>query len=100
MPWDDSAQAGFTDSPPWLPIPAEHRARSVATQDADPGSVLNATRRFLRWRQSLPALLGGDIRFLDAPEPVPAFPRRGGDQKREERRVGKAEVITWNVRGC
>ena len=97
MPWDDSAQAGFTDSPPWLPIPAEHRARSVATQDADPASVLNATRRFLRWRQSLPALLRGDIAFIDAPEPVLAFTR----EMRGERLLVafnlSADVAQWTL---
>jgi len=80
MPWDDSDNAGFSSAPPWLPIPAEHRARSVSRQDGDPDSVLNLTRHFLRWRKDQPALLDGDIRFLDAPEPVLAFLRSNGDE--------------------
>jgi alpha-glucosidase len=32
--------------------------------------VLTFTRRFLRWRKARPALVQGDIRFLDADEPV------------------------------
>ena len=79
MPWDDSDNAGFSAAPAWLPIPAEHRARSVSRQDHAPGSVLNAVRRFLRWRTTQPALQRGDIRFLDAPEPVLAFVRGDGD---------------------
>ena len=75
LPWNDTAQAGFSAGKPWLPIPAEHVARNVAVQDADPQSVLNATRAFLRWRKAQPALTQGAIRFLDAPEPVLAFVR-------------------------
>lgn len=80
MPWNGDAQAGFSTGIPWLPIPEEHRTRSVAIQEADPASPLNAVRRFLHWRKSQPALLHGDIRFLDAPEPVLAFIRKLGDQ--------------------
>ena len=75
MPWDASAQSGFSEGKPWLPIPVEHVGRNVALQDADPQSALNATRAFLRWRKAHPALREGAIRFLDTPEPVLAFVR-------------------------
>jgi alpha-glucosidase len=42
--------------------------------------VLNGVRHLLRWRKAHPALVLGDIRFLDAPEPVLAFVR-GHDQE-------------------
>jgi len=80
MPWRDAAHGGFTDGTPWLPLPAEHLACSVQAQEDDAGSVLNTVRRFLAWRRTQPALLGGDIRFLDTPEPVLAFVR--GDEER------------------
>ena len=75
MPWDDSEHAGFSTGPPWLPIPAAHRARAVSRQDTDPGSVLTGFRRFLHWRKSQPALRWGRIAFLDTPEPILAFTR-------------------------
>ena len=76
MPWDDGAQAGFTAAASaWLPIPEAHRARNVAAQERDPGSVLHAVRAFLHWRRDQPALVTGDIRMLEAPEPVLAFVR-------------------------
>jgi alpha-glucosidase len=81
MPWDDSAQAGFSDGKPWLPIPADHIARNVAAQDADPHSVLNAARAFLRWRRTQPALREGAIQFLDTSEPVLAFVRECESQR-------------------
>ena len=81
MPWNDTAQAGFSDGKPWLPIPPEHVERNVALQDADAHSVLNAARSFLRWRKTQPALRQGSIRFIDTPEPVLAFVRECEAQK-------------------
>ena len=75
MPWSDSLQAGFTEGKPWLPIADAHRARSVAIQDPAPDSTLNATRRFLHWRKTMPALETGDIGFISTPEPILAFER-------------------------
>ncbi len=75
MPWNAEPQAGFSSGQPWLPVPEMHRAHAVATQEHDSASVLQAFRAFLRWRKSQPALCLGDIRFLDAPEPVLAFTR-------------------------
>ena len=80
MPWTDGPDAGFGSEDPWLPVPEAHRQRNVAAQDADPASVLNSTRRFLRWRKQWPALVTGDIAFLDAPEPVLAFTRSAADE--------------------
>jgi alpha-glucosidase len=85
MPWlspeAGGASSGFSHAHPWLPVDARHAARSVAVQEADPESVLHATRAFLHWRRTQPALVLGDIRFLDAPEPVLAFVReRGGER--------------------
>ena len=48
-------------------------------QETQRDSVLNGVRHLLRWRKSNAALVGGDIAFLDAPEPVLAFTRRSGD---------------------
>jgi alpha-glucosidase len=76
MPWNDDRNAGFSEGTPWLPVPDAHRARNVAAQEADPESVLNATRAFLRWRRTQPALVAGDFAFLDSGEPVLVFTRR------------------------
>ncbi len=81
MPWSGAADAGFSSGKPWLPVADAHRALSVARQDADPDSVLNAFRAFMAWRRTQPALVGGSIAFLDTAEPVLAFVREGGGQK-------------------
>jgi len=80
MPWTGDDDAGFSAGTPWLPVPEAHRALSVAAQDADPDSVLNAFRHFMRWRRAQPALVAGAIAFLDTPEPVLAFTREGDGQ--------------------
>lgn len=60
MPWDLKTPDG------WLPVPEEHRAMSVAVQEQDPTSTLSFTRKFLNWRRDQPALITGDIQFIDA----------------------------------
>jgi len=82
IPWQAGEQhGGFSSHEPWLPIPDDHRGRAVDRQDTAPGSVLNKFRRFVAWRRDHPVLRQGDIRFLDAPEPMLAF-ERGGNQDR------------------
>ena len=82
MPWRDNGNgAGFTSAEKaWLPIPAAHRALAVTRQEADAASPLNAFRHFLRWRKTQAALVIGDIRFLDADEPVLMFTRTHGGE--------------------
>ncbi len=94
MPWQaDAPSLGFsppastkdgaTVAPPepWLPLETRHGPLAMDRQDQDPNSTLTFTRRFLAWRRTQPALITGDITFLDAPEPVLAFVRTAGDDR-------------------
>lgn len=84
MPWTDEApNAGFTASgkEPWLPVSPEHLQRAASRQQQDPASALGRTRRFLKWRSQVPALLTGTIRFLDLPEPLLGIVREEGAAK-------------------
>lgn len=56
LPWDGGENFGFTTGEPWLPIPAEWNARTVASQSETPGSFLNFYRTSLRLRREHPAL--------------------------------------------
>jgi alpha-glucosidase len=56
-------------------VPPEHLPLAVSRQEAEPGSPLNAFRRFLRWRSSHAPLCQGDIRFIELPEPLLVFTR-------------------------
>ena len=67
MPWEDKPLAGFTKAKDsWLPVPEAHRALSVARQDKDQNSTLNFTRYFLHWRKTRPALIDGEINFIES----------------------------------
>lgn len=44
-------------------------------KDADDGSVLNFTRRFLNWRKAQRPLIVGDVRVFDVAAPLLAFER-------------------------
>ena len=57
MPWNEGNGAGFSTATPWLPIPEADRAMSVSGQEADPESVLNGFREFMRWRRNHRAAL-------------------------------------------
>ncbi|PXW98029.1 alpha-glucosidase [Sphaerotilus hippei] len=76
MPWQaDAAQAGFTTGRPWLPVSAAHQALAVDLQEADPDSMLQASRALLAWRRSRPELVGGAMQLVDLPEPLLALER-------------------------
>ena len=82
MVWEAKADnAGFSTGKPWLPVPAEQRAKAVDVQDGDGNSVLAHYRAVLALRRAHPALMSGSIRFLDADGDVLAFIREGGGEK-------------------
>ncbi|KEQ08802.1 alpha-glucosidase family protein [Pseudorhizobium pelagicum] len=67
MPWDaEQDHAGFTTAGrSWLPVPPEHAAAAVDTQEHDPQSVLNHYRATLAFRKAHPPLFDGDLTFVD-----------------------------------
>jgi alpha-glucosidase len=81
LPWDETAHAGFTTGNPWLPVPERHRAASVAAQEADRRSPLNAWRRLVAWRKTHPALLQGELSLLDLPAPLVGFVRSSPEER-------------------
>ena len=60
MPWDSSANAGFTAGEPWLPLGEDHLIKNVEAQKRDSSSMLALTRALLELRRREPALSGGD----------------------------------------
>jgi alpha-glucosidase len=81
MVWESGTpKAGFTTGRPWLPVAAAHLSRAVDKQHADDTSVLAHYRRLLSFRRKHPALVKGDITFLENASPEPtetlAFVRR------------------------
>lgn len=79
MQWDDSVNAGFnTGARPWLPVGPDYATRNVASERADPGSVLNFYRTLIAERRTNPAL-AGDMAMVDRANPnLLSYVRTGG----------------------
>ncbi len=68
MQWDDSPYGGFSKVKPWLPIHPDYPRRNVRTQQANPDSLLNFTKRLIAVRRENRALQQGDFKLL-TPQP-------------------------------
>ena len=80
MQWNDSPNAGFSRATPWLPVPASYKTHNVASELADPASVLQFYRHLLTLRHREPALLYGDYVALNQENPdVLSYLRRYKD---------------------
>jgi alpha-glucosidase len=60
MQWDESDNAGFSKTTPWLPVPATYKTHNVADEAKDPESVLTFYKKVLKLRHTNKALLDGD----------------------------------------
>ncbi|HUI85490.1 MAG TPA: alpha-glucosidase [Candidatus Binatia bacterium] len=81
MQWDDTLNAGFSRTRPWLPVADNYRTHNVASEEKDPNSVLVFYRHLLALRHTNPALLDGDYVALNESDPnVMAYLRRYRDQ--------------------
>jgi len=65
MQWSDGPNAGFSSGHPWLPVPASYTTHNVATETADPDSVLQFYRRLLQLRHTDRTLLDGEYVALN-----------------------------------
>lgn len=81
-PWaKEETNAGFSENTPWLPMIDSHKPLAVSEQDLEPTSILNSYRAFTHWRKQHPALLYGDIEFIDSDESLLVFTRTFESQK-------------------
>ncbi len=80
MVWQQAPQGGFSEVEPWLPVDERHLPLSVAQQEADKGSMLQAMRRFICWRREQPALLKGDLELLQDTGDMLCWIRRTPEQ--------------------
>ncbi|KAB8141143.1 DUF3459 domain-containing protein [Chloroflexia bacterium SDU3-3] len=75
MQWDASPNAGFSAVAPWLPLPADYAAHSVAAEQGDPRSMLTLVRRLIALRRASPALSVGSYAPLVGSGDVLAYVR-------------------------
>lgn len=76
MQWDATANAGFTNGRPWLPLAADYRDCNVEAQRRDPNSLLSLYNNLIQLRRREAALAVGDYEPLPAPNPLLAYLRR------------------------
>ena len=69
MQWNDSANAGFSKTKPWLPVPASYKTHNVASEQKEGNSVLSFYRQLLALRHKEPALLEGNYVALNENDP-------------------------------
>src|SRR5438270_2684953 len=69
MQWDDTANAGFSRSKPWLPVPPSYKTHNVATELKDPNSILSFYKQVLALRHTDHALLDGQYIALNENDP-------------------------------
>jgi alpha-amylase len=60
MQWTGAPGAGFSTAPSWHAVNADYPQVNVATESADPGSLLSLYRRLIRLHEDSPALRGGE----------------------------------------
>jgi alpha-glucosidase len=77
MQWSAAANAGFSKTKPWLPVPDSAKTHNVDSESKDPDSVLSFYRQLLTMRHKEPTLLEGDYLALNEDDPnVFAYLRR------------------------
>ena len=81
MPWDPSPGGGFTRGAPWFPFSPGRETANVASETADPSSLLTRYRSLIRARRSSAALRTGDLQLLaSGSSQVLAFLRTSPDE--------------------
>jgi alpha-glucosidase len=81
MQWDKSPNAGFTKGIPWLPVPMSYETHNVASEKADPNSILNFYKNLLSLRHTDAVLLEGDYVAVNDTDPnVYSYLRRYKDK--------------------
>ena len=58
MQWNDSTNAGFSTTTPWLPVPPTYKTHNVADEAKDPDSILQFYQQLLALRHTNPAFDG------------------------------------------
>lgn len=75
MPWDKSANAGFSTAEPWLPLNPDWPQRNVSEQEADDRSLLQFYRHLLHLRREHVALSTGAFELIDGANDTLVFRR-------------------------
>ena len=76
MQWSAEEHAGFTTGWPWQAVNPDFETVNVATQSADPNSLLSHYRNLIHLRNDHPALRQGDLAMVESTcRPVTGYVR-------------------------
>ncbi|UAK23149.1 alpha-glucosidase [Sphingomonas nostoxanthinifaciens] len=93
MQWTAGAQAGFsTSTQTWLPVSPDHVTINVATERADPASLLNWHHTLIALRRSEPALSRGTMQLVGTDPDILAW-------KRRDPQTGATVLVAINMSG-
>jgi alpha-glucosidase len=81
MPWNGSANAGFTIGSPWLPLNPDYETRNVAAFTADRRCILSLYRRLIALRREHTALSVGRYLATRVDNDVLAYERSDDDMR-------------------
>ncbi|HEY0733396.1 MAG TPA: alpha-amylase family glycosyl hydrolase [Herpetosiphonaceae bacterium] len=81
MQWDASANAGFTEGTPWLPLAPDYQQNNVARELDDPASMLTLYRRLIELRRAEDALAVGEYAGVPAEGELLAYVRSYGERR-------------------
>jgi alpha-glucosidase len=81
MQWTDAANAGFSKTKPWLPVPPSYKTHNVVAESKDANSILSVYRQLLALRRKEPALINGSYLALNEDDAnVLCYLRKDKDQ--------------------
>ena len=82
MQWDDSQNAGFSETKPWLSVPDNYANINVKKQEKENDSILNYYKQLIALRKEKKAISDGSIEFFETErEQLFAFKRIFEDQE-------------------
>ncbi len=81
MQWDESPNAGFSPSHPWLPVNPNYTQINARQQMEDPDSIFQFYQKLIVLRKENPVMVHGDFRLCGPKEgPVIAYTRSLGEE--------------------
>ena len=82
MQWSGDEHGGFSNVEPWIKTNPNYQQINVASQENDPGSILNYYRQMIRYRKENPTLIYGDYQCVMENDPNMYIYERWDDQHR------------------
>jgi oligo-1,6-glucosidase len=80
MQWDDSENAGFSKSKPWLAVNGNYKSINYASQKNDPDSILNFYKTLITLRKRSECLIYGEFQPLYADNRLMIYQRKHGNE--------------------